>query len=249
MTSVECVIAARNREWILPKWLESLENQTHRLSSIVVLDNSCPTEVVQSELLDALESDDRIDVVSLPSFPWEAWERGKYTKENFAYITNAAFQEFLRGHSEWLFFFDTDQECGPDAIERLLALDVPAAGLVIRTNPHPAIMNFLGVADPGQPNGIVYDRNSLKRRSDIFKPYPKFAPDGPFEVGFVSGAVLLHRSVVERVEASPTHPNWEWGSVWDTYHRLFGRGPVIEPRVWTKHHMTKGEPPLEWNPQ
>ena len=80
MTSVECVIAARNREWILPKWLESLENQTHRLSSIVVLDNSCPTEVVQSELLDALESDDRIDVVSLPSFPWEAWERGKYTK-------------------------------------------------------------------------------------------------------------------------------------------------------------------------
>ena len=180
MTSVECVIAARNREWILPKWLESLENQTHRLSSIVVLDNSCPTEVVQSELLDALESDDRIDVVSLPSFPWEAWERGKYTKENFAYITNAAFQEFLRGHSEWLFFFDTDQECGPDAIERLLALDVPAAGLVIRTNPHPAIMNFLGVADPGQPNGIVYDRNSLKRRSDIFKPYPKFAPDGPF---------------------------------------------------------------------
>ena len=249
MTSVECVIAARNREWILPKWLESLENQTHRLSSIVVLDNSCPTEVVQSELLDALESDDRIDVVSLPSFPWEAWERGKYTKENFAYITNAAFQEFLRGHSEWLFFFDTDQECGPDAIERLLALDAPAAGLVIRTNPHPAIMNFLGVADPGQPNGIVYDRNSLKRRSDIFKPYPKFAPDGPFEVGFVSGAVLLHRSVVERVEASQTHPNWEWGSVWDTYHRLFGRGPVIEPRVWTKHHMTKGEPPLEWNPQ
>lgn len=154
----------------------------------------------------------------------------------------------MRGHSEWLFFFDTDQECGPDAIERLLALDVPAAGLVIRTNPHPAIMNFLGVANPGQPNGIVYDRNSLKRRSDIFRPYPKFAPDGPFEVGFVSGAVLLHRSVVERVEASPTHPNWEWGSVWDTYHRLFGRGPVIEPRVWTKHHMTKGELPLEWNP-
>ena len=248
MSSVECVIAARNRDWILPKWLESLENQTHNLSRIAVLDNSAEGEMKQTEWLLDRQEDGRLEVVRLYAEPNEPWERGKYTKQNFAYITNEAFDEFLDGDSEWLFFFDTDQECGPDAIERLLALDVPAAGLVIRTNPHPAIMNFLGVADPGQPNGIVYDRNSLKRREDIFKPYPKFAPDGPFEVGFVSGAVLLHRSVVERVEASPTHPNWEWGSVWDTYRRLFNRGPVIEPRVRTKHHMTKGEPPLEWNP-
>ena len=248
---VDCIISARNREWILPTWLSSLEAQTRKPDRICVVDNSARKETAQTNWLKEMTIQNRLSYVPFPADDEEPYERGKYTKKNFADFTNKVFDVFLDGGNEWLFFFDTDQTCDPTAIEKMLAIQYPAKGLIIRTNGHPAIANFLGLEwnpGPGQP---IFGRRSLKRREDIY-------PDGygsgikatkPFRVAFVSGAVMLHRDIVSKVRASPSHVNWEWGSVWEDCLLLgLTSGAIIEPRVSTAHYMKQGEPPLVWNP-
>lgn len=252
---VDCVVPARNRAWILPKWFASLLKQTHPIRRITVLDNSCPEEdtTEQTEYLQAAarsinasRCEEVIRIVPYPSSAGEPWERGRYTQANFADITNAAFQEFLKGDADFLFYFDTDQECGKDAVEKLLALNEFASGLVIRTSTGPRVYNFLGKAESGP---LTYDRRSLALRTDVWvEGHQDKLQSEPFPVGFVSGAVLLHRRVVESARCDSLHKSWEWGAVWDQYWKMFGYGPLVEPRVWTAHHMKQGEATLEHKP-
>lgn len=237
---VHAVIAARNREWILERYAGMLYDQSYRPYRVSIVDNSSREEKKQREVLEGLRDvyGEWLEIVDYPAAVDEKYERGEYTMSNFAAITNKSFDVFREGEGDKLFFCDTDQIIGRDGIDKLVKLDKPCSGLIIRTSGNSRVLNILCKYEGERSDGIVWGRGPLYER------YEKIPMD-PFQVDFVSGCVMLDREVVEVVR-SGEHKNWEWGPIWEEVEKRGIEKPWIDPRVRTEHYMNKTGLPWVW---
>ena len=115
----------------------------------------------------------------------------------------------------WIYFCDSDMTPEPDAILKLLALDVPVAGALYTTRIPP----------------FHYEVQALDGR---------VRTDGPFEVRWTGGgALLVRREVIESI--APPYFEYQDGTDINEDHffcgkvRAAGYPIIIEPRVRVGH--------------
>lgn len=238
---VHAVIAARNREWILERYVGMLYDQLYRPYKVSIVDNSSVEEKKQREVLEGLRDvyGEWLEIVDYPAAVDEKYERGEYTRDTFSRNLNKMFEVFREGDGDKFFLCDSDQIIGRDGIDKLVKLDKPCSGLIIRTAANIRVLNILCKYEEKGSDGVVWGRAPLYERYERI-------PVDPFQVDFVSGCVMLGREVVEVVKSEDGHAHWEWGSVWEEVERRGIEKPWIDPRVRTEHYMNKTGLPWVW---
>lgn len=125
---------------------------------------------------------------------------------------NAAVEAFLKeDKADWLFWIDTDMGFEPDIVDRLLEVadpdERPMVGALCFINTEDDADGFGGYAT--HPTPTVYEWKTIDGQMGWMPRYD-FTPGEVVRVGGTgSAAILIHRSVFERVEAA-------YGRAWYT---------------------------------
>ncbi|HEY9371530.1 hypothetical protein [Streptomyces sp.] len=131
---------------------------------------------------------------------------------------NEAAARFLQLDSEWLFWIDTDMGFAPDTVDRLVAaadpVERPIVGALCFAQREMKADGMSGYRVRAAPT--IYDWASVGTKQG-FLARQTYQPDTVLRCsGTGSAAILIHRSVLERVRD-------EYGPVW------YNRAPEAQP--------------------
>ncbi len=176
----------RNRAWVLPAFLDSLEKLDHPAEAVShhFLINDCVDASGQilrdwaSRRQRAVVEEVRTGVVG-----WNRYQYPHYDFRNLARLRNHLLERFLASGSSHLFSVDSDVLVPPHALRYLLRAERPVVAAVIANL-------------PGCSVEASSAHNFLLRRDGRYRHEPG-VPTGIFEVDLTGAVVLIRREVIE----------------------------------------------------
>jgi hypothetical protein len=236
---------ARNRAWALPGWYAAMQAQARAPDRCFILLNDCEdaSEAAAFRLLHR-------DLGPLPLFRYEVfntgfpgWSRGSrasgwkeseegdptYHSDDQANLGRVRTRFIDRALERWpdlthVWSCDSDVYPDPDVLERLLALDRPVAGAVVRNTLSGAFGYMCCRLESGEPcrKGRVEAR--------------MLDTGTPFEVTLIGACVLIRRDVLDAGCRYGAHPNGE-DFHFNAAREAAGFEAWVDPLARTRHLM------------
>jgi glycosyltransferase involved in cell wall biosynthesis len=174
----------RNREWILPRYLQSLLELDYPRDCIeygfIVNDSTDNTLNILQEFARSSISPVHITIKNMgnrrPS------SRGAYNIGNLAILRNIMLHIFLGSKCSHLFSVDSDILVTPGCLKELLRLNLPIVSLLVRNDHH--------LGDPG-----YYNISQLQ--GGHYRPVQDFPRGRVIPVDCTGAAYLVQRGVIE----------------------------------------------------
>jgi cellulose synthase/poly-beta-1,6-N-acetylglucosamine synthase-like glycosyltransferase len=174
----------RNRAWILPDYLESLENIDYPSDKLnfcfIVNDSVDDTESILNDF--ARRSYSPVQIVKTTATNFNGHKRGAYRFEQLAKLRNMLLEKFYRSDCEYLLSVDSDILIPPDIINRLLSRNCQIISALVCNGHH---IN----------DNSIY--NVMKKTpAGSYQHIKDFSREGIFTVDVTGAAYMIHRSVI-----------------------------------------------------
>lgn len=174
----------RNRGWILPDYLQRLENIDYPPDKLnfcfIVNDSVDDTEAILNEF--AHRSYSPVQIVKTTAAKFHGHKRGAYRFEQLAKLRNMLLEKFFQSDCEYLLSVDSDILVPPDIIKRLLSRNCQIISALVCNGHHindTSIYNVMRKTSAGSYQHI--------------KDFPR---DRIFSVDITGAAYMIHRSVI-----------------------------------------------------
>lgn len=218
---------ARNRDWILPRYLEALEKLDYDDSKLeycfIVNDSTDKTLEIFQEFRNKKSNQVRIITCNLQGNTGH--NRGYYSFFHLAILRNILLGELLKSDCEYLLSVDSDILVPPHTLKYLLADNCDIISALV-CNGH----------EIGDKN--IY--NILKRKLDErYEHIRDFPSDQIFEVDCTGAAYLIKREVIDkyRLRYSASRGSEDIGFCENAKAR--GIKIYCNPQVEAKHEMIR----------
>lgn len=242
MTFVVAGTIARNRAWSLPQWYLALyDQQPFTPDAIRVLLNDCTDDserllrdmsFVSGDRWDEIKPQLIYDFVNTGTQGYERTGTPRYDVANLATLRNMWIGLCLERWPHLTHLWSVDSDVVPDAdvLAKLLAVDEPIVGAVVRNSTAPCY-NFFHGSDADGPRRAGTEQFIV----DAFEQ--------PIQVTMTGACVLLRRDVLDAGVRYGVHLRGEDVKFCiDAAEKGFKIW--IEPTARCEHWMTKGEEPL-----
>jgi len=175
----------RNRAWILPQYLECLQNfdYPHQNIEYCFIINDCSDKTPQILEQFAFEQSVPVRLITANLDSKRSHVRGAYKFSHLAVLRNLLLYSFLNSNCQYLFSIDSDILASPDTLSRLLEHNCDIVSVLV-CNGHElgdeAIYNILNRTEDGR-----------------FVHLREFPRDSIFRVDCTGAACLIKRRVIE----------------------------------------------------
>ncbi|MDD3893546.1 MAG: hypothetical protein PHU36_00780 [Syntrophomonadaceae bacterium] len=174
----------RNRAWILPEYLECLENIDYPADKIkfcfIVNDSIDDTEAILTEF--SRRSLSPVQIINTPDSKNNGHQRGTYRLEQLAKLRNLLLEKFFQSECEYLLSVDSDILVPPSIIRQLLSRDCLIISALVCNGHH---INDSSIYNVMQKNPVG--------NYQYMKDFPR---DNIFRTDITGAAYLIHRSVI-----------------------------------------------------
>lgn len=174
----------RDREWILPRYLQCLSDLDYPQNQIeyafIVNDSTDNTLRILQEFAHRSSSPVHITVKDMANR--HSSSRGAYNIDNLAILRNSLLKIFLSTKSSHLFSVDSDILVTPDSLKELIKLDLPVVSFLVRNDQH---LGELGYYNISQLQGGHY------------RPIQDFPRNSLIPVDCTGAGYLIQRWVIE----------------------------------------------------
>lgn len=175
----------RNRAWILPRYLECLQNLTyprHNLKYCFII-NDCSDRTPEILEQFAWEQPVAVKLITVDLGSKSSHVRGFYSFGHLAYLRNLLLEEFLKTDCDYLFSLDSDILVEPHTLIRLLEDDCDIVSVLVCNGHEVGDKTVYNILNWDEQGNLVYVRD--------------FPRDRLFRVDCTGAAYLIKRRVVE----------------------------------------------------
>lgn len=222
----------KNRGWILPKWFDAMEAQTTKPDQLFLLPNDIVDDTEQVCYVRLFGEND-YEVHNTGDAGYDRIEP-RYSIENLAALRNLWADRclFHWPHLTHLWSVDSDIAPDVDVLAKLLAVNEPIVGALVRNSTAPGIYNFTHGADDTGP------------RRDGTEQFIVETLGVPTQVTMTGACCLYRRDAIDAGLRWHAHNRGEDCGLALEAKRL-GISMWVEPNARTRHYMRRSEAPLQ----
>lgn len=186
MTKVLIGCPVRNRAWILPQYLNCLEQLAWPQSLIeyCFIINDCIDQTEQILEQFARRQSASVRLIAVNSERKPAYLRGEYSFSHLADLRNLLLREFLHSDCDFLFSLDSDILAPPDSLSRLIDSGCEVISCLVCNGHILGDLSVYNILEKSKSGRYIHIRN--------------FPRDCIFPVDCTGAAYLIQRPVVER---------------------------------------------------
>lgn len=181
MIMIGCPV--RNRGWILPRYLQCLEEIDYPQDKIkfcfIVNDSIDGTETILAEF--SRRSPSPVQIINAPDSSKGGHRRGEYRLERLAELRNMLLERFIQSGCEYLLSVDSDILVPPEIIKKLQSRNCLIISALVCNGHHIDDMTIYNVME--------------KLPSGHYQHMKDFPRDDVFPTDVTGAAYLIHRSV------------------------------------------------------
>lgn len=175
----------RNRAWILPRYLEALDNMDyphhHREYCFIVNNSTDGTEAILRGF--ALNSPAQVKITVVNFEDAGGTRRGEYRLKNLAYLRNLLLNEFMLSDCTYLFSVDSDILVPPPALSSLISHKTDIVSALVPNGHLLGDENIYNILSRDQKGNYIH-----------IKDFPR---DKIFAVDITGAAYLINKRVIK----------------------------------------------------